>query len=555
MVRKNQTEITEELRNTVNELPITIPEYVRYKIIHGNYLTRDVFVWNARNGIGRGVCTACGQMSQVNYLKANACSNGFGFDSVRIHDIISGRTLDTGDSFVCPYCKKEVRVKHTSHISGVDGGTIDDVEIAMVYNIRGHLALLKYAVCKTTDREGSVGYRVNATDGVILVSGKCWRVTAIEKIFYNSYYRNQWELRKKYSETIGEMGFTSMFFFADIDQTDARNCALEEYMKYGRHPGAYLRIWSRYPNIENLVKGGYQRLIDDAIKNAVTLQGYYASSEVFTLNPVEKAFCLKKAKPHDILGIEKNELWTASYGLHALSMYRNLKKWRGVKLDEAALLMMTERVCREKTVKELWGGKESRFPVIKTLHYLSHQIRYAKKNKHRVMPDLQYLQDYWKGLIDVNGGIDDSTMFPKDLVTAHDRINEQIKHKEDEILNRKIQNRYDEMAALSFEDKELGLLIRPARSHEEFITEGKTLNHCVATYAKRHAEGNTTICFIRRTAEPDKPFYTLEWNGKGVVQNRGYKNCARTPEVVLFEDRWIEYVRGLGKTRSKVKVM
>ena len=67
----------------------------------------------------------------------------------------------------------------------------------------------------------------------------------------------------------------------------------------------------------------------------------------------------------------------------------------------------------------------------------------------------------------------------------------------------------------------------------------------MATYAKGHVEGKTAILFIRQIAEPDKPFFTLEFDEKAkeVRQNRGLRNCDRTPEVKAFEKAWLSYVR------------
>lgn len=109
------------------------------------------------------------------------------------------------------------------------------------------------------------------------------------------------------------------------------------------------------------------------------------------------------------------------------------------------------------------------------------------------------------------------------------------------------------MEPLSFELD--GLLIRPCQTEAELIREGKDLHHCVASYAKRHAEGKTAILFIRQAAEPDMPFFTLEFDEKTktVRQNRGLRNCARTPEVNAFEKAWLDHIcRAKRKERTKI---
>ena len=115
--------------------------------------------------------------------------------------------------------------------------------------------------------------------------------------------------------------------------------------------------------------------------------------------------------------------------------------------------------------------------------------------------------------------------------------------------------RAEELQYLSFELN--GLLIRPCQNETELIREGKDLHHCVATYAKRHAEGKTAILFIRQAKAPDKPFFTLEFDEKNlaVVQNRGLRNCDRTPEVTAFEKAWLEQIRQIQiKMKGRVRV-
>ena len=58
------------------------------------------------------------------------------------------------------------------------------------------------------------------------------------------------------------------------------------------------------------------------------------------------------------------------------------------------------------------------------------------------------------------------------------------------------------------------------------------------------------IFFIRQKEAPEKPFYTLELDEKNLTvrQNRGLRNCDRTPEVITFE---AEFLKHLLLLRSK----
>ena len=123
--------------------------------------------------------------------------------------------------------------------------------------------------------------------------------------------------------------------------------------------------------------------------------------------------------------------------------------------------------------------------------------------------------------------------------------------KESAAMQEKFDKRYAELEKFCYSSG--GLSIHPARSQKEMITEGKLLDHCIGGYADSHAEGRTSIFFIRRESEPETPFYTLEFDVKSlkVRQNRGYKNCAKTDEVQAFEDEWVEFVKKVSAKGAK----
>lgn len=59
-------------------------------------------------------------------------------------------------------------------------------------------------------------------------------------------------------------------------------------------------------------------------------------------------------------------------------------------------------------------------------------------------------------------------------------------------------------------------LIRPARSAEEIVMEGRILHHCVGGdgYLNRHNTGQTYILMVRLKDEPEIPYITVEIDAK-----------------------------------------
>lgn len=64
--------------------------------------------------------------------------------------------------------------------------------------------------------------------------------------------------------------------------------------------------------------------------------------------------------------------------------------------------------------------------------------------------------------------------------------------------------------------------------------EGKKLNHCVGSYAKRHAKGETNILFIRKIGEVNKSYFTVEIINNKIIQVYGFSNEKANKEVEEF---------------------
>ena len=152
-------------------------------------------------------------------------------------------------------------------------------------------------------------------------------------------------------------------------------------------------------------------------------------------------------------------------------------------------------------------------------------------------------------------------LFPKNFKKAHDDMSKQyIKFKDNKAredakrfnqMLKKMKNETTDVEAMNLNID--GLFIRLPNKLEELKTEGEALHHCVGTYMEQVRKGETMIFFIRKTEEPDKPYYTLEWKGS-VVQCRGLHNCDMTPKVKafvqIFQEKMTEYESTPHKNRK-----
>lgn len=75
-------------------------------------------------------------------------------------------------------------------------------------------------------------------------------------------------------------------------------------------------------------------------------------------------------------------------------------------------------------------------------------------------------------------------------------------------------------------------IIRPARSAEEIVMEGRLLHHCVGgnMYLGRHNKGETYILMLRFKAEPDIPYITVEIDAKNPRILQWYGDKDKKPD-------------------------
>ena len=295
---------------------------------------------------------------------------------------------------------------------------------------------------------------------------------------------------------------------------------MSSYMEnFGGNPCGWLDTYVKYPVLtEKLVKEGFIRLaVNDSWTNGVVNR---------------RAKTVSAA-----LGLTKKELRELPEKTRDAVLYAQLAKKYGITVKQAKAYRASDDYC----VSQI----EKRLPFKKAVKYLE------KQNEQPYT-----LRDYWSDCEKLNLDLSrEDILLPPDLAQAHQRTidalaeaRRQKELEETREAREKFEKRLKKLEQ-DFAFESGNLLIRPARSHAELINEGSALHHCVATYAKKHLSGQTVIFFIREKSEPDKPFYTLEYNPKteNIVQCRGLHNCGKTPEVEAFVSAWSGYIRNKKK--------
>lgn len=120
------------------------------------------------------------------------------------------------------------------------------------------------------------------------------------------------------------------------------------------------------------------------------------------------------------------------------------------------------------------------------------------------------------------------------------RLHDMAEAERHALLEKKMAKLDEERSKFNYSDADF--TIRLPEKLSEIVNEGSSLRHCVGGYTQRHAEGRTTIMFLRRNDDPTTSFYTIEiGNNNNIVQIHGFGNkwLGNNPEAIPTVMRWL----------------
>lgn len=159
---------------------------------------------------------------------------------------------------------------------------------------------------------------------------------------------------------------------------------------------------------------------------------------------------------------------------------------------------------------------------------------------------MAYLMSDYKDYLCMSEALDydmksDFVLFPKNLMEAHDRVNDLSDTELSAAYDRKIAKQFAQLQS-RYQFEKNGLMIIPPGSAKEIVAEGQKLHHCVGRYVKDVVKSKCIILFIRQVKTPRKPYCTLELKNGAVVQARIEDNAAPPPKVQQFIETWKQKV-------------
>ena len=285
----------------------------------------------------------------------------------------------------------------------------------------------------------------------------------------------------------------------------------------------YLRLYRQYPQMELLMKLGFERIAQ--------------SKMILKLTSKDKAFCKWLIANKALL---QSRHYYIDVIIHAYKTKKSLEQLQSYKEAKLKLIHDNSLV----PIKELFKGKE-----------LERFFDYMAKQQTNPNTYLDYLKACQHLGLDM---LEEKNLFPHDFKHWHDmRIDQYTTQKalEDEEKRKELYNKFTEIAKkyVSLEHaKKSAFVCIIAKSPADLIKEGEILHHCVGrmNYDQKFVREESLIFFIRNKHNPDIPLVTLEYSvkNKKILQCYGDHDTKPSESILHYVNKiWLPYARKIIK--------
>lgn len=443
---------------------------------------------------------------------------------------------------VCPACRRRVLCKHTGYMKEHE----EKKEILYIQQA-GDDIILRYFKCSLMSEDGK------KEDLAYSESVRTYHRNSLG--WYGKRYiqhydcltdQSYWDDGMPYYRQVAYGGRCSLYTGNMEELKTILNETYLEIMSEWASEGAGMPLKSLIQSNSGTMKM-CERLYKAGLKK---LAREYACKG-FGFSVTDRGMELKK-----ILGITKpmmQHLRERDGGLKMLEILRDAyENNRG--LNDGEIFELADAGIKIRELAEVSRKNK----IIKTLHYLQGTAGY--KNLYTTFTHYEdYLSMAQYMGYDMDNGV---RRYPKNLKIAHDRAAVEFYQEENDEKKRKAIKKFPLIGTMKKDlDDTYGYndgqyAVTAPRSAGDIIEEGRSLHHCVGgdNYLRKHNDGKSFILFMRRTAEMDTPYYTLEIDPEtdGILQYYGLND--KKPDkrkVDNFLKKWKEAVKRKKKKLQK----
>ena len=275
-------------------------------------------------------------------------------------------------------------------------------------------------------------------------------------------------------------------------------------------PEKYLVVLKRMPNLEQLTKAGLFRLAVECT------QDYYKLSSIFQTTPVQRGLAPK-------LGLNRLELarLRKNQGGRAFLEWLQFEKQTGKPISDFAIQWM----CKEHIDPQQLQFIADRMRYGQIQHYLNRQMQELNLSSERV---IELWRDYLSMAFRFGYDTNDPIVYRvRKLQQRHDELAARGEEKQLTLRAGELLQTYPHIEQnlqairekFAFTGKQFQIQV-PDKLEDIFM-DSRKLCHCIANsdvYWERMERRESYLLFLRKTAEPDTPYYTVEAEPGGTVR-------------------------------------
>ncbi len=293
---------------------------------------------------------------------------------------------------------------------------------------------------------------------------------------------------------------------------------------------------------EMLYKGRFYRLLREESGYVQTWCGSYSGGLELRGNRIEEVF-----------GIRDRQKINRIRDLDGGSRMLDWMQWSdetGEKIGQETLEWLEENKLKPKDVETVTDCMS----LQQIRNYLVRQ-QAESYPKEKIEQVLEQWKDYLRMAKHLGKHMDDEMVFrPRELKRRHDEAVKELEEREAEVTANEYAERFPGVEEVMAEIREKyeyasdQYIITVPRRCMDIVVEGRMLHHCAGAcdrYFDRIRQRETYICFLRRTEEPDKPYYTIEVEPGGTIrQHRGmYDEEPGIEEIRPFLREWQQVIK------------
>lgn len=522
----------ERIRNLMDKIP-PLPKDFNEWIVKTASGDRDYAFYDKDSE--RWSCTACGKDGNAGKFKRP-----------------DGKKARHNDHITCPYCGKTIQAKTRTHAIQLK------TNAAVMQDIDSDRSVVRHLDIRITwERRGN---KIEISEAVRVFPLRNHKKLACD-IYYNQFDRGfEWnspwdnrgcfDIKNPVNRRMNEEYLYPEGIEAALEGTcyEAWKRTFRQLAEAGKKLEYNRLMWAQSNKglvnmVEYLFKGRFNRLLQETTRKVSCWTCEYYGPLYKDGETIEEVFNLSDRQ---II----NRIRECDGGENAVQWMRWAEE-TGKKIDQETLGWLTSENIEMRSLSFV----ENQMSPRQVMNYVKRQQAegYAGRRARAVL-------EQWADYLDMcrqkkKDTTDEMVYRPRELKRRHnelveemrkERMLEQLKRDEkaNEEMARKMAEKYPgaEKILEEIRDKydyqnEEYMMIVP-RSLVDIAIDGSALHHCTGwseRYYERIMQRETYICFLRRKAEPDIPYYTIEVEPGGTIrQHRSY----------LDEEPGVEEIRG-----------